>query len=82
MKFKDWLLQQKNREDNVGKLARALADVDPRRFGRDNRRRKPDEHRRWARIVTRFGTMAHVQAFNQAWREFSQAKKASQEKAA
>ena len=81
MKFKDWLLKQRERNDNVGTLARALADVDPRKFGRDNRRRKPDEHRRWARIVTRYGTMAHVQAFNQAWDEFTQTR-ASQEKIA
>ncbi|MCA9874673.1 MAG: hypothetical protein H6659_18105 [Ardenticatenaceae bacterium] len=81
MKFKEWLLKQKERKDSVGTLARALADVDPRKFGRDSRRRKPDEHRRWARIVTRYGTMAHVQAFNQAWREFSKTQ-ASREKTA
>lgn len=70
MTFKHWLAKQKERPDNVGQLACALAEVDPGKFGRDNRRRKPDEHRRWAKIITRFGTMAHVRAFNQAWREF------------
>lgn len=79
MKFKNWLINQKERQDNVGKLARALGDVDPSKFGRDNRRRKPDEHRRWARIVTRYGTMTHIQAFNKAWLEFTQAKAAVEE---
>ena len=73
MKFKQWLDKQKDRQDGIGRLARALADIDGKKYP-TSRRRRPDEHRKWASIVTRFGTPAHVQSFNKAWREFNQAK--------
>lgn len=75
--FRDWLQKQKERQDNIGKLARALADKE---LKFRSRRRKPDEHRKWASTVTWYGTMAHVRAFNKAWREYLKAK-ANAEKA-
>jgi hypothetical protein len=65
--FQHWLSNQKQRQDSVGKLARAMAEVD---YGYVQKRRKPDEHKKWADIVTRHGEPKHVLAFNQAWREY------------
>jgi hypothetical protein len=79
MKFKQWLDKQRDRQDGIGRLARALADIDTKKYPY-SRRRRPDEHRKWASIVTRF-TPAHVQSFNKAWREFNQAKAKQQESA-
>ena len=71
MRFREWLKQQRDRKDRIGRFARALGDRDVKRY---SRRRKPDEHRKWANIVVRYGTRAHRQAFNDAWREFQKAK--------
>lgn len=74
MKFQQWLDKQKDRQDQIGGLARALDDVDAKKYPY-SRRRKADEHRKWASIVTRFGSQAHVRSFNKAWQEFLKAKK-------
>ncbi len=66
--FQQWLFNQKQRKDQIGKLARAMAAVDYKTIR--SRRRKPDEHRKWAGIITRHGNPEHVFAFNQAWHEY------------
>lgn len=71
--FKEWLLNQKGRKDRIGKLARAMAEID---FSYVQPRRKPDEHKRWANIITRHGKPEHVPTFNQAWQEYQAAKQA------
>lgn len=71
--FKNWLANQKEREDQIGKLARAMTDVD---YSYIKKRRKPDEHKKWADIITRHGKPEHVLIFNRAWREYQTAKQA------
>jgi uncharacterized protein YozE (UPF0346 family) len=71
MTFRKWLLQQQKREDRVGKLARAVSTVDPNYIPP---RRKHDEHKKWADIITRQGKPEHIQAFNRAWDEYLAAK--------
>ncbi len=65
--FKRWLFNQKGRKDQIGKLARAMANVD---YSYMQPGRKPDEHKDWAKIITRHGRPEHVLAFNRAWREY------------
>ncbi len=77
MTFQSWLFNQKRRQDLVGKLARAFATVD---LGYVKPRRKPDEHKKWADIVTRLGEQEHVLAFNQAWREYVKIEEYNKEK--
>lgn len=64
--FKPWLLKQIERQDQIGILARAMSQIE------DNYkpRRKFDEHKKWADLVTRLGNPDHVRAFNRAWREY------------
>lgn len=73
MKFHDWLAKQEERQDAVGRFARAFSDVDPSKYTR-SRRRKPDEHFKWARIIVNRGKPGFVYIFNDAWNEFTQAK--------
>lgn len=77
MEFKEWLNEQKERKDRIGKLARAFADREVKYY---SRRRKRDEHRKWADIITRHGTHTHVVSFNRAWREYKKAKKVAEAK--
>ncbi len=70
--FQQWLFNQKQRKDQIGKLARTMAIVDYKTIR--SRRKKLDEHRKWAGIITRHGKPEHVVAFNQAWREYQKAK--------
>ncbi len=78
MQFQQWLNQQKDRQDQVGGLARALDEVDAMKYPY-SQRRKADEHRKWASIVTRFGSPAHVRSFNLAWQEFLQARQRTEQ---
>lgn len=68
MNFKAWLDEQKQREDNIGRLARFLVDKEVKyRSGR----RKPNEHRKWASTITYYAKdMTIIHAFNQAWSEY------------
>lgn len=79
MKFQQWLDKQRDRDDQIGRLARALADVDVKKYPY-SRRRRPDEHRKWASIITRFGSQRHVRSFNKAWQEFLKAKEKDERK--
>ncbi len=65
--FRRWLSTQEQRPDPIGGLARAMAELD---YDKLPLKRKPDEHKRWADIVTRHGEPKHILAFNQAWREY------------
>ncbi len=65
--FQDWLLQQQSRADLVGNLARAVSTTDPHYTPT---RRKNDEHKKWADIITRQGKPEYIQAFNGAWNEY------------
>lgn len=69
--FKEWLFNQKERQDKIGKLARAMAKID---FSYVQPRRKPDEHKKWADIITRHGQPEHILTFNQAWEEYQAGK--------
>jgi uncharacterized protein YozE (UPF0346 family) len=71
MTFRNWLLEQQSRTDPVGKLARAISTVD---HNYTPPRRKNDEHKKWADIITRQGQPEHVLAFNRAWDEYQAAK--------
>lgn len=79
MKFQQWLDKQKDRQDQIGRLARALADIDVKKYPY-SRRRRPDEHRKWASIITRFGSPMDVRSFNKAWQEFLKAKDKAEQK--
>lgn len=65
--FQDWILQQQSRMDEVGKLARAIRVAD---LSYTSSRRKDDEHKKWADIITRQGQPEHIRAFNGAWDEY------------
>ena len=65
--FQDWLFQQQSRADQVGNLARAISTADLRYTPS---RRKEDEHKKWADIITRQGKSEHIRAFNGAWHEY------------
>jgi hypothetical protein len=71
MTFRSWLIQQQSRMDRVGKLARAISKVDA---NYTPPRRKNDEHKKWADIITRQGGPEHIRAFNRAWNEYQAAK--------
>ena len=76
MKFKEWLNDQRHRNDAVGALAQATKDVSQVPLARG---RQQDEHKKWAEFLTRNGTWRHVVAFNDAWQEFLLAKEAAGE---
>jgi hypothetical protein len=71
--FASWLFNQIERKDQIGKLARAMEQIE---YGNVKPRGKPDQHKKWANIVTRYGEPEHVLAFNQAWREYLAASQA------
>jgi hypothetical protein len=69
--FQSWLSDQDHRQDAVGQLARYLGDRG------DNYlpgRRKMDEHKKWADIISWQGKPEYVISFNQAWREYQASK--------
>jgi uncharacterized protein YozE (UPF0346 family) len=70
--FKQWLFNQKERKDKIGKFARAMLKVD---FSFVRSRKRWDEHKQWASIVTRQGKQEHIFAFNQAWHEYQAVEK-------
>lgn len=77
--FDIWLSDQRERQDRVGELARAMAGLDDsiRRL-----QRNPDEHKSWADLITMHGEREHVFAFNQAWREYQSTREEMAESAA
>jgi hypothetical protein len=76
LRFEAWLINQQDRQDFVGDLARVLNKPDiERKFPG----RKRDEHQNWADIVIRIAQPGHVDAFNEAWQEFLLEKQAALE---
>lgn len=67
MKFREWLQEQQEREDNIGVLARALAGKEGRPM---SKKRRWDEHRHWVNIVTRMNKPRLNYVFNNAWQEY------------
>jgi hypothetical protein len=67
LRFAEWLVDQQDREDLVGDLARipSMQNID-----RKLPRRKFDEHKNWADIVIEIAEPGHIAVFNGAWREF------------
>ncbi len=74
LKFEEWLLDQLNRKDLIGDLARTLATREANQYPP---RRKADEHKRWADIIIRSDEPAYIAIFNDAWQEFLTAKQAT-----
>lgn len=75
LKFGEWLTSQQYREDLVGNLAR---EPDMQNIEHKFSRRKSDEHRNWADVVTRIDEPGRTAVFNEAWQEFLLAKLAAQ----
>ncbi len=67
MKFQQWLTEQSKREDFVGSFARDMADIELGKFAHG---RGADEHKKWANVVTRRGSLRQIRDFNSAWSEF------------
>ncbi len=78
LKFEEWLTDQQYREDFVGDLARS---PDIRNEDLRPSKRKNDEHKYWADIVTKLSQPGFVAAFNDAWQEFLLEKQAAIESA-
>ncbi len=76
LSFEDWLINQQNREDLIGDLARAPSMYD---VNHTHSRRKADEHRNWADIVIRIAQPGYIAVFNEAWQEFLLAKLAAKD---
>jgi hypothetical protein len=76
LKFEEWLINQQERDDLIGDLARepSLQDVNHK-----STRRKPDEHKNWAEVVIGMDGSGYIPVFNDAWQEFLLAKQAAQE---
>jgi hypothetical protein len=72
LKFEDWLVEQKGRQDYIGDFARG---VNTQNIGQKLGGRKPDEHKNWADIVVGMPQSVHIAAFNKAWEEFQVEKK-------
>jgi hypothetical protein len=72
--FEEWLIDQQNRVDLIGNLARL-----PRmqKIDRINSRGKRDEHKNWADIVIRIAEPGYIDVFNEAWQEFLLEKQAA-----
>lgn len=72
LRFAEWLVDQQDREDFVGDLARipSMQNID-----REVPRGKFDEHKNWADIVIKIDEPGHIAVFNEAWQEFLLAKK-------
>lgn len=76
LKFAEWLIEQQDRDDFVGDLARApeLQHID-----RKPTKGKVDEHKDWVDIVIKLAHPGYVYAFNDAWQEFLLQKKIAEE---
>ena len=69
--FHHWLANQQERSDQIGQLARAMAQI--QEANEPLPRRKPDEHKKWAGIVIKHGEPEDIFTFNQAWQEYKKA---------
>ena len=71
LKFAEWLVDQQNRKDHVGDLARVPS---MQNIASEFSRRKTDEHKIWANIVIKLPEPGRITDFNEAWQEFLLAK--------
>lgn len=71
LKFEEWLIDQKERKDLIGDLARVLILQD---LESKSSRRKFDEHKIWADIIIEIPEPRFIAIFNEAWQEFLLAK--------
>lgn len=71
--FQSWLNKQEQRRDQVGRLARLVVNAN---YKYVERKRKRDEHKKWASIITKIGEQEHIFAFNTAWQEYTEEKQA------
>jgi hypothetical protein len=76
LRFDEWLINQQQREDLIGDLARAPSMHD---VIHKSSRRKPDEHKNWADIVIRIAEPGYIAIFNEAWQEFLLAKQVAKD---
>jgi hypothetical protein len=76
LRFKEWLNHQQYREDLIGNFARVL-DMEDIHY--QFSRRKSDEHRNWADIVSRIAEPGQIPVFNVAWQEFLLAKQVAKD---
>ena len=76
LRFEEWLVEQQNRKDIIGDLARLLR---MQNSDRKPSRRKPDDHKIWAEIVIGLAEPEYIAVFNEAWQEYILAKQASAE---
>jgi hypothetical protein len=76
LRFEEWLIDQQERDDLIGDLARvpSMQDVQHK-----SSRRKPDEHRNWADIVIGMAETGYIAVFNEAWQEFLLAKQVAKD---
>jgi hypothetical protein len=74
LKFEDWLIDQQDREDLIGELARfpGVLNINPALL-----KRKYDEHKIWVDTVIRMEQPKYIFVFNDAWQEYLLAKKAA-----
>ena len=71
LKFEEWLIDQKERRDLIGDLARILIMQD---LENKPSRRKIDEHKKWVDIIIKIPEPRLIDIFNEAWQEFLVAK--------
>lgn len=74
LKFEEWLVAQRHRDDLIGDLARlpSLQNVT-----HETSKRKVDEHRDWANVMIGVAIPGYITIFNEAWQEFLLAKQAA-----
>ncbi len=71
LRFEEWLVEQHDRKDLIGDLARQLSTQNS---DRKPSRRKPNEHKTWVEIVIGMAEPEYIAVFNEAWQEFLLAK--------
>ena len=76
LRFDEWLINQQDREDLIGDLARipGVQNIDQKIS-----KRKADEHKNWADIVIGIAEPEYIDVFNEAWQEFLLAKKVAKD---
>lgn len=76
LRFEEWLIDQQQREDLVGDLARvpSMQNIDHKVS-----KRRLDEHKNWTEIVIKIVDPGYIPVFNEAWQEFLVARQAAQE---
>jgi hypothetical protein len=75
LKFEAWLIDQQDRTDLIGALARVPSMYSPqRKFSKSKR----DEHKDWVNIVISIAEPGYIYVFNDAWQEYLGVKEAAE----